>query len=249
VSEPRTTSAQSPDTLPRQKYTRDQLLGYIFRQLGSPVWNIELTPQQGLDAIQDALNMVSTWRPRRVYGALKLVNGKTRYMDGMDFGMGIIQVDFVDPTPSATEIFYGNLITPAPLFRTGLDEYDSFIRWRKTWKRVTSVKPNWLEDRESGCLWIYNPIERYHCGVILHRAYDDTTQLDDHTSANWVKDYALAKARYTYGEILSKFSGAIPGPLKDLQLDQQKRDKAEAQITKLEEQLRGMQHFAELQID
>lgn len=193
--------------------------------------------------------MVSIWRPRRCFGAVQLVNGKTRYMDGVDFGMGIVQVDFVDPTPSATEIFYGNLITPAPLFRTGLDEYDSFVRWRKTWKRVTSVEPNWLEDRDSGCLWIYNPIERYHCGVILHRAYDDTVQIDDITSATWVKDYALAKARYTYGEVLAKFSGAIPGPLNNLQLDQQKRDKAEAQIAKLEEQLKGMQLFAEMTID
>lgn len=244
----RTDSSDSPQTLPLKGYTVDQLSGYILRQLGSPVWEVELTKQHVLDAIQDALGKLSIWRPLPRYGAIRLINGQTKYLEGVDTGLGIVDVSFVDPTPAATEIFYGNLITPAPLFRTGLDEYDTFLRWRKTWKRVTSVEPNWLEDPASKCLWIYNPIERYHCGIVLNSVHETTTTLD-HVGSNWVKDFALEKARYMYGEILAKFGGAIPSPLKDLQLDMQKREKAEERLTKLEQKLEAMQFSAPLSID
>lgn len=212
------------------------------------MWEVELTKQHILDSVQDAVGKVSIWRPRVRYGAVRLVSGQSKYLEGSDFGLGIVDVSFVDPTPAATEIFYGNLITPAPLFRTGLDEYDTFLRWRKTWKRVTSVEPQWLQDDESRCLWIYNPIERYHCGIVTHLAHDDTVTLDV-ASADWVKNYALERARYTYGEVLAKFGGAIPSPLKDLQMDQQKRDKAETRLVALEEKLQNMQMFPAMSID
>jgi hypothetical protein len=69
------------------------------------------------------------------------------------------------------------------------------------------------------------------------------------TGAQWVKEYALEKARYLLGEVWSKFSGAIPGPLQNLQLDQGKREKAEAALQKLRDKLQGMQKSAGISID
>jgi len=65
ASEPVTTSANSPDTLPITGYTVDQLKNYIFRQLGGPVWNVELSNQQILDHIQDSLSLYSQWKPKQ----------------------------------------------------------------------------------------------------------------------------------------------------------------------------------------
>jgi hypothetical protein len=45
----------------------------------------------------------------------------------------------------------------------------------------------------------------------------------------------------TYGEILNKFSGAIPGPVKDLALDQQKGSRGETWKKELKETLHNMQ--------
>ena len=81
-----------------------------------------------------------------------MVRGQHRYLDGEDVGLGIANIQFVEPNPVPTEIFYGNLINPAPLFRLGLDEYDTFLRWRKTWQRVTSVRPDWYYDEMERCL-------------------------------------------------------------------------------------------------
>lgn len=249
----KTTSAQSRDTLPLVGYTHDQLSDYIFRQLGAPVWDIELTKQHVLDAIQDAQGMYSIWRPALRYGSVKLSTGIHTYLQGADLGiggmpgLGVVQVWFVEPNPVPTEIFYGNLIDPAPLFRTGVDEYDTFLRWRKTWARVTSVQPDWLWDEVRDCLYIHNPIARYHAGIIAYAMWP-LEKLNAY-GADWVKRYSLAKAKLTYGEILSKFSGALPGPVKDLQLDTAKREKAEAEIEKLEATLKASQEFAPLQID
>lgn len=234
------TGADSPDTLPLRNYTVDQLANYILRQLGSPVWSVELSRQQVLDCIQDALSLFSQWVPKTKAGALTLVRGQYRYLEGEDVGLGVAKVDFVEPNPVPTEIFYGNLINPAPLFRLGLDEYDTFLRWRKTWQRVTSIRPDWYYDDSEQCLYIHNPIERYMAGVICYFPWERTETLSM-TGSDWVKRYALAKAQLRLGEIWMKYSGAIPGPGRNIQLDNQKREAAKQEVDKLETQLKGMQ--------
>lgn len=248
-----TSSEDSPDTLPLVGYSADQLANYIIRRLGGPVWEIEVTKQQILDAIQDSLAFYSIWRPMLRYQAMKLTNNQHTYLQGVSLGkngqpsFGVVDCWFVEPNPVPTEIFYGNLIDPAPLFRTGVDEYDTFLRWRKTWMRVTSVRPDWLWDDSRQCLYIHNPIARYHCGILAYGMWNLRSL--PIFGADWVKRYATEKARQTYGEILAKFSGALPGPVKDLQLDTQKRDKAETAILALEAEIKAAQEQTPLSID
>ena len=248
MTQPLQTGQQSPNTLPLKGYSVDQLADYILRQLGAPTWTVELTRQQVYDAIQDGLNNYSIWCPRIEVATVRLSQGQSKYLVGEDIGQAIITVSFVEPNPVPTEIFYGNLINPAPLFRLGLDEYDTFLRWRRVWQRVTSVMPNWHYDDLRKTLYIHNPIERYQAGIFMYTNYTDTKHLDD-AGAQWVKEFSLEQARYTYGEVLAKFSGAIPGPVKDLQLDNQKRDKAQARLDKLLERLHGMQKSWGIEID
>lgn len=247
-AEPVRTSSDSPDTLPLRGYTVDQLKEYILRQLGQPVWAVELSTQQVLDCIQDAVALFSEWVPLRRAMAIQLIRGSHRYLENVDVGLGVATVSFVESVPAPTEIFYGNLISPAPIMRTGLDEYDTFLRWRKTWMRCTSVQPDWYYDDFEQVMYIHNPLERYHCGVICYFQYPDTRSLPP-IGARWVKEFALAKARFLLAEIWMKFSGAIPGPVKDVQLDQGKRDLAIADMAALKEQLKGMQTQAGIFID
>jgi hypothetical protein len=248
ASEPVRTSADSPDTLPLRGYTIDQLKNYIIRSLGGPVWNVELTNQQILDSIQDALSLYSQWVPNIKVGSIIMARGQFKYLEGVDVGLGVAQVDFVEPNPVPTEIFYGNLINPAPLFRLGLDEYDTFLRWRKTWQRVTSIKPDWFYDEMAGALYIHNPIERYQAGIFAYWPHERTEKLPA-TGADWVKRYALALSRFKLGDIWMKFSGAIPGPIQNLQLDAGRRDSAQAELDKLMEQLKGMQRHTPAMVD
>jgi hypothetical protein len=248
ASDPVTTTADSPDMLPLKGYSIDQLSDYIYRQLGAPTWEVELTKQQIADGVQDALRLYSLYCPLTRVGNIMLVRGQYRYLAGIDVDQGIVDVQFVEPNPVPTEIFYGNLINPAPLFRLGLDEYDTFLRWRKTWQRVTSVRPDWFYDEAEICLYIHNPIERYQAAVFFYSSYTRTQGLPP-VGAQWVQEYALEKSRFLLGDIWSKFSGAIPGPLQNLQLDQQKRDRADQRLRELREQLKAMQKSAPIMID
>ena len=248
ASEPILTSAGSPDTLPLTGFTCDQLKNYIIRQLGGPTYAIELTNQQILDHIQNALGLYSQWVPNIKVGSLVLIRGQHKYLQGVSLGLGIAKVDFVEPMATPTDLFFAGLINPAPLFRTGLDEYDTFLRWRKTWMRVTSIKPDWFYDDVEQCLYIHNPVERYQAGIFCYWPHERTEKLS-YTGADWVKRYALAACELQLGKIFSKYSGAIPGIGQNLQLDQQKRELAQAEIDKLMEGLRGMQISTPFSID
>jgi hypothetical protein len=248
ASHPVITGANSPDTLPASGFTVDQLADYITRQLGSPTWNVELTRQQILDGISDAIRLLSQWCPSTRVGNIILVRGQFRYLAGVDVEQGVVDVQFVEPNPVPTEIFYGNLINPAPLFRLGLDEYDIFLRWRKTWQRVTSVRPDWYYDEGERALYISNPIERYQAAIFIYGNWRTLERVPSQY-AQWIKDYALEASRFLLGEVWMKFSGAIPGPLQNLQLDQAKRNLAAERLKELREQLKGMQRSTPISID
>lgn len=234
--------------LPQRGYSFDQLAAYILRRLGSPTWIVELTKQQVLDAIQDALTTYGQWRPQRRVQSIQLVSGQYTYLQGVDCGQGVIRVDFVEPTSTPTSIYYGNLIDPAPMMKCGLDEYDTFLRWRKTWMRVTSVAPDWMWDDARQLLYIHNPLNRYRAGIFtLHSP--TTPQALDSYGADWVKRYALALAKFTYGELLSKYSGAVPSAAGNIQLDQGKKGEAQTEIDKLLATLQAAQLFADLTVD
>ena len=245
---PITTSADSTSSLPPRGYSTDQLAAYIERPLGAPTWTIELPKQSIVDAINDALGRYSIYRPRIRYGAVPLQRGQFEYLRDADMGQGPVMVEFVQPNPVPVELFWGNLIDPVPLLRNGLDELDCFMRWQKTWMRVTSVRPDWIWDDSRKTLYIWNPLDRYHCAVTYYDNYRTTASLDAF-GALWVKDYAWQKARLQYAELMSKFSGAIPGPITNMQLDAGKRDLALKEIEKLEAQLIGAQVSTPIMID
>jgi hypothetical protein len=238
----------SPDSLP-QKYSVDQLCAYIIRQLGSTVFAVEIQNQQIADCVMDALREYSTWRPMQRVGGLQLQSGIYAYLQGVDLGYGVVKCWFVNPTQAPADLYWlTNLVNPAPVLNSRMDEYDVFLRWYKTWGRVTSVYPDWMYDEPNRVLYIYNAQPIYQCGVMWLDVYSDTLKLDTF-GAKWVKDYSFQKSRHAYAEIMSKYSGVIPGPIKDLQFDAQRRDKAEAEMDKLIQELKGAQWSAGMMQD
>lgn len=248
-TDPFMTSQQSPDTLPQVGYTVDALKNYILRSLGSPVYGVEITPQMILDQIQDALGLYSQWVPQIKARAITLVKGQHIYPMGDSLGTGeIADVQFVEFLSTISNIFYWNLISPGPLPMTGISEFDSWLRFKSTFLRVTSARPDWYFDESSKNLMIHNPIVYYRAGVIIYDIYSDTRQLTN-AGARWVKEYALESSRFLLGTLNQKFSGAIPSPLQNLQLDQNLRVNAQTAIDKLKAQLQGMQKGAGISID
>lgn len=245
---PLTTTQESPDSLPPLGYSLDQLIKYIQRRLSGGIFTVELEVQNIADMVNDSLQLYSIWRPRIRYGSVALQTNRYSYLKGVDLGLGPVQVNFVQRSPIPQALFWGNLVDVAPLMMTGMDQYDMYLRWQKTWARVTSVEPQWVYNEVDKELLIHNPIERFHCGIVAYTTYGDTKHLD-FFGADWVKNYAYQQARLMLAEVLSKYSGVVPGPIKDLQLDQGKRSEATTEIKDLKEKLFAAQISTSVQVD
>jgi hypothetical protein len=241
-------SSDSTELLPMKGYSMDQLCRYIQRQLGSPVWNVEYTKQQIMDNIQTALTHYSLWCPRIGYAAVQLDAGQHAYLQGVDVGQGIADVAFVQRTPVPTQLLWSSLIGVNPIPFSGLDELDGFTRWLKTFMRVTSARPDWQYDEVRKVLYIHNPMPYYHCAVTWYGNYEKTELLNNY-GALMVRDLAFQLARHGYAELLQKFSGAIPGPVQNLTLDNSKREAAKVEIDRLLAKLEASQCIPCISID
>lgn len=183
-----------------------------------------------------------------------MVAGQKQYLINQNVGQGVADVTFVENRLGVLNLDFGNPFTTMSIMTTGLGldgmgEYDSYLRWQKTWQRVTSTAPQWQYDEVRKCLWIHNPIARYRAAILIYYNWQRTEDLPAFGSL-WVKEMSLAKAQYQLGDLWSKFSGAIPSPGgKDIQLDGGKRDKAEQKIKDLEAQLYASQELTPLSQD
>lgn len=247
------TAKESPDSLPVTGYTEEQLSAYIMRQLGAPTWNVELTTQQIYDHVRDSLVKFSLWKPLLVWGAIPMVAGRKQYLQGVDVGQGIADVTFVENRLGVLNLDFGNPFTTMSIMTTGLGldgvgDYASYLNWQKTWMRITSTMPMWQYDSYRKVLLLHNPIARYRAAILMYFNWPETKQLPAY-GCQWVKEYALAASKYQLGNIWQKFSGSIPSPGSNLQLDQGMRAEALAKMTALEDQIRNSQELTPLSMD
>ncbi len=221
--------------------TEADLIEYVKNELGGGFWKVEISPQQIKAAIRDALKLYSRRIPLQGYGAMSLAPTKSKYdMSSRDMGFGIYHVSFIAPDPRPSAIFYANLLDVAPIRTSRFQDYDVFLRWRKTFMKVTSVQPEWYWDQNAKILWIYNPIEHYKASIFWY--LPRTLETVELAHEQWVERYVLARSKYITGLNRSKFQGAIPGPSKDITTDgQDLKQEGKEETDKLEAELLSMQ--------
>jgi len=221
--------------------TEAGLLDYVVTELGNGAWQVELLEKQIKNAITDTLEHYSRRLPLLGYGAVSLSTTQNKYtFPGQDFGFGIWHVSFIEPDPKPSAIFYANLLDVAPIKTGRFGDYDIFLRWRKTFMKVTSVEPEWMWDQNAQTLWIYNPIEAYKASMWWY--LPKTLAQVDLVHERWVKDYLLARCKYLLGLNRSKFQGAIPGPARDITTDgNDLKSEGRDEMKRLEDQLFSMQ--------
>jgi len=219
------------------------LIDYVRTELGEGVWQVELTEEQVQRAISDAMRKYSRRLTALGYDSLYLGNSQNKFPISHEVGYGIFNVEFIAPDPKPSAIFYANLLDVAPLRVNRFSDYDVFLRWRKTFMRVTSVEPDWFYDDKDKILWIYNPLTEYSAGYFW---YLPRTLAEVHLShEDWVMEYTLARSKYILGVNRSKFKGAIPGPGKEITTDgEDLKSEAKEKMQELEASLLSMQHDA-----
>jgi len=222
------------------KLTYDGLIQYIKDQLGEGIFSVELTQAQIDNSIGDALYLYSARQPLIKFKAL-IVNPQIKvYKIDHDVGFGIFDVHFVQPDPQPSAIFYANLLDVAPIKVSTMESYDIFLRWRKTFMRVTSVEPNWEWEPTSQSLMVYSPIEQTKACYFWFAPR--TVNQIPMQHVNWFRRYATAKAKNTLGKARSKFQGLLPGPARDINLNGDAlQQESNEEILALEAQLLSFQ--------
>jgi len=221
--------------------TEPGLIEYVKNELGGGFWKVEISPPQIRAAIQDALKEYSRRIPLEGYGAISLSSTHSNYdLSAQDMGFGVHTVNFIEPDPRPSAIFYANLLDVAPIRTSRFQDYDIFLRWRKTFMKVTSVQPEWHWDQNAKILWIYNPIQDYKASMFWY--LPRTLETVELAHERWVEKYILARSKYILGVNRSKFQGAIPGPSKEISTDgKDMKDEGKQELEKLEVELLSMQ--------
>jgi len=221
--------------------TKEDLRLYVCEELGGGVWNVELTPAQIDRAINDTLELYSRHMPIQAYAGVNISPNQNRYeFPNMDLGFGVVHVDFVEPDPKPSSIFYASLLDVAPIRTVQFTDYDLFLRWRKTFMKVTSVEPEWLWDEQLRVLWIYNPISDYKATMYYYLPH--TLETVPLVHERWFKDYLLGRSKYMLGLNRSKFQGAVPGPSKDINTDgQELKSEGKEEMERYREEIFSMQ--------
>lgn len=218
----------------------ESLCNYIKQTLGKGIFEVEITQDQVDNAILDALTLYSARRPLIGYKGITVSPNIRAYDINHDIGYGIFTVQFVQPDPQPSALFYANLLDVAPVKPATMESYDIFLRWRKTFMRITSVAPSWEYDEMNRKLMLYCPIDRTHASYFWHMPRTLCQVPIQHTL--WVRKYATAVAKLALGKSRSKFQGILPGPARDLNLNGDAlQAEANAEIPILEQQLLSIQ--------
>lgn len=222
------------------KLTHQGLREWIMTKLGTGTFRVELEERHLDTAILSALQLFSARKPLLCFKGLDVVPEIKTYKIDHDLGYGIHNVEFVQPDPQPSALFYANLLDVAPIKPATMESYDVFLRWRKTFMRITSVKCNWQWDELNQALMIDCPIERTRACYFYHMPRQ-ISQIPLQFIP-WFQNYCVAQGKLQLGEIRSKFQGALPGPARDLTMNGDSlKQEALTEIEKLEAQLLSMQ--------
>jgi hypothetical protein len=224
-----------------KRYNVTEIRDYVRESLGSGLFKVELTNVQIDNAITDALLEYGKRIPL-IASKIIEVSPNVRDYDIDDCGYGVFDVQFITDDVRPAAVFYMGLLgDKVPLNSVMLAEYDSFLRYRKTMMRATSVAPQWeWNDSNPDILLIYAPVFNLKAAYSWYAPRPLSRVKLEHQK--WVRDYTLAKSKVTLGQVRSKFSGVLPGPARDLQLNgQELAAEGREEIKALEEFLLGVQ--------
>lgn len=230
-----------------KRYNVSDLIQYIKTSLGGNIFSVELDNDAIIQAITDALLEYSKRIPLVAHMTMQ-ISPSVRVYPLPDTGYGVFYWDFIQPDPKPSALFYANLLDVAPVKASTMESYDIFLRWRKTFMRVTSVAPQAEWDELNNVMVVYAPVDGTNMCVAWHQPRNlSQVRLEDQ---DWIRKYTLAKCKFTLSQVRDKFSGVLPGPAQNLQLNGAKlAAEATTEIEKLEAFLLAKQGDVGLIVD
>jgi hypothetical protein len=141
------------------KYNVEELRDYVRESLGATLFKVELSDAEINNAITDTLLEYGKRQPVYYSRIIDIAVECRAYPITHETGYGIFDVQFITDDVRPAAVFYMGLLgDQVPLNSVMLAEYDSFLRYRKTMMRATSVAPQWDWDEDTSTLYVYAPV-------------------------------------------------------------------------------------------
>ena len=230
--------------------TRQGLIDYCLRRLGSPVTEINVDDEQISDRIDDAIEFFQEYHfdgVEKVFlkHEIKQVDINNEYLTVED---AVISVLRVLPIPNFNAFQTGFFNEEYQLRLNDLENFQSstMINWAMSQSNFSlvehlfSVQPTLLFNRKQNKIYLETDwSNKFDVGTILiieaYRSLDPTTYTEVYNDM-FLKKYATALIKQQWGSNLKKFTGVtLPG---GITLDGQTIfSEATEEITKIEEEM------------
>jgi len=206
----------SSEGIRRPQMDETEVKSYVLSQIGFPVTEVELKPEQFTHLIRRVLDEYNKWLPVYKHGLLtgvsSLINSYDLQTLQIPYGRAIVDVEIISKqqffAPIAGVFALG---IPHPISHLSPDQYDLSLRYIGAAKKVYSSDMEW--EWSEPILWLYAPTGYggpFNCAYLY--IADCSAPSDIQTEDwGWFKDYTLALVKMAVGESRSKF-GSIPGP-------------------------------------
>ena len=211
--------------------TRDELIDYALRALGSPVLEVNVADEQIEDRIDEALQWFREYHPdgsRRFYISHQITeaNKTNKYIDIQQDLLSVVRMFKVDSASASTNFFdikyQMRLSDVGQLNQMAGDMayYEQLQQHLSLLDMKLSGEPQITFDRQKDRVYIYHDMSDFIVGnYIILEVYGD---LDPATAANsplnslwnhkFLKSYAIALIKKQWGQNMSKFEGMqLPG--------------------------------------
>lgn len=225
--------------------TRGEFIEYCFRRLGKPVINIEVTPEQADDCVDEAL---SYYRDYHFDGSMKVFIKHQLTPDDMTnkwlpitqevTGVtGIFPVGGSFSSVGMFDIRYQFVLNEMPNLATfSLVDYYMTLSNIKFMEELLIGRQPIRFNRHENKLHIdmnWSKLEVGQYIIIEAHVGIDPDEYSDVWGDRWLQNYAIQKIKYQWGSNLSKFpEGVLPGGI---------RFNAEKWMTDASEELRRLE--------
>ena len=219
--------------------TNDNLVDYIMRQLGSPIVEVELTPEQVQDCINYTIREFSSfaWDGQLEETVILKVDGRGTY-PLPDFVTNIIALKSIDGFQN-----YGRNYVPDRWSEQFFNEFESNSTGIEAIISISNIFTIYEKYMQVQLNYYFNPyknnvqiLQEFTGNVLIRYTYDYTPDtVDKIYNHQWVKDMSVAKARYLQSTVTGKYTQTLIGGA-TINFDDM-RSKAEAEIEDLKTQL------------
>lgn len=217
----------SLDTFPARRteiFDEQEYVEWVKRQLGYPILDVELDPENIKDGLKEALALYSKFKARKATESFTAADGMTVHPITTPGVRGVYKVDFQGVTDglnapnieaqlmSGSFAYYG---VAAP--KMDLRYYEYARQWVKLASRELSSEQDYHLSDDGRTVYIYSPGRMTKVTLTLTLDHVSPRTVPTHDQY-WIRRYMLAYSKGILGRIRSKFS-TIPGANKDLTLD------------------------------